>query len=72
MRQYSKLLDKAFWQGVKESAATGAGVGATLFVMFSSYALALWYGSVLIVQPGSGYSGGKVFSVLFGVIIGGM
>lgn len=69
--QYNKRLDKAFQAGVQASLATGLGIGATMLVMFSSYALALWYGSTLILQN-AGYTGGTVMTVLFGVIIGGM
>ncbi|CAI5469745.1 unnamed protein product [Closterium sp. Yama58-4] len=70
VQAYAAHLHAAFREGVKQGLAAGFGYGLTIFVMFCSYALALWYGSKLIAD--SSYTGGKVFSVLFGVIIGGM
>ncbi|GJP32661.1 hypothetical protein CLOM_g17268 [Closterium sp. NIES-68] len=70
VQAYAAHLHAAFKEGVKQGLAAGFGFGLTICVMFCSYALALWYGSKLIAD--SDYSGGKVFSVLFGVIIGGM
>ncbi|GJP32663.1 hypothetical protein CLOM_g17270 [Closterium sp. NIES-68] len=70
VQAYAAHLHAAFREGVKQGLAAGFGYGLTICVMFCSYALALWYGSKLIAE--SDYSGGKVFSVLFGVIIGGM
>ncbi|CAI6000919.1 unnamed protein product [Closterium sp. NIES-65] len=70
VQAYAAHLHAAFQEGVKQGLASGFGYGLTIFVMFCSYALALWYGSKLIAD--SSYTGGKVFSVLFGVIIGGM
>ncbi|CAI5535201.1 unnamed protein product, partial [Closterium sp. Naga37s-1] len=70
VQAYAAHLHAAFKEGVKQGLASGFGYGLTIFVMFCSYALALWYGSKLIAD--SSYTGGKVFSVLFGVIIGGM
>eukprot|EP00897_Mesotaenium_endlicherianum_P002209 jgi/Mesen1/2015/ME000148S01116 len=69
-KEYSRSLDKAFGMGVRQGVASGAGLGVTMLVMFSTYALALWYGSLLVAN--SGYSGGNVMSVLFAIIIGGM
>ncbi|CAI5507823.1 unnamed protein product [Closterium sp. Naga37s-1] len=61
VQQYSLKLNKAFREGVKQSVAAGAGLGVTVFIMFSSYALALWYGSKMIAD--AGYTGGDVFTV---------
>ncbi|CAI7780578.1 unnamed protein product [Closterium sp. NIES-54] len=70
VQQYTVKLNRAFREGLKQSIAAGAGLGVTVFIMFSSYALALWYGSKMIAD--AGYTGGDVFTVLFGVIIGGV
>ncbi|GJP35340.1 hypothetical protein CLOM_g19842 [Closterium sp. NIES-68] len=70
VQQYTAKLNRAFREGVKQSVAAGAGLGVTVFIMFSSYGLALWYGSKMIAD--AGYTGGDVFTVLFGVIIGGV
>jgi ATP-binding cassette, subfamily B (MDR/TAP), member 1 len=39
-------------------------------ILFSSYGLAVWYGSKLIVERG--YNGGMVISVIMSVMIGAM
>ncbi|EFJ10214.1 hypothetical protein SELMODRAFT_184079 [Selaginella moellendorffii] len=70
MADYETALTKAYKAGVFEGVASGAGLGFTLFTMFSSYGLALWYGSKLVLN--GGYSGGDVISVLFAVLTGGM
>ncbi|CAI5470840.1 unnamed protein product [Closterium sp. Yama58-4] len=70
VQQYTVRLNKAFRAGIKQSMSAAVGIGCTVFIMFSSYALALWYGSKLIAD--ASYTGGDVFTVLFGVLIGGM
>ncbi|GJP35341.1 hypothetical protein CLOM_g19843 [Closterium sp. NIES-68] len=70
VQQYTVKLNKAFREGMKQSVGAAAGIGFTVLIMFSSYALALWYGSKLIAD--ASYDGGDVFTVLFGVLIGGM
>ena len=70
--KYNLLLVKGFKEGARQGLVTGVGVGVTLCVMFSSYSLAMWYGATLVANPSTGYTGGKVISVLFAVIIGGM
>ncbi|CAI7780581.1 unnamed protein product [Closterium sp. NIES-53] len=70
VQQYTVKLNKAFREGIKQSVGAAAGIGFTVLIMFSSYALALWYGSKLIAD--ASYTGGDVFTVLFGVLIGGM
>ncbi|KAJ7520420.1 hypothetical protein O6H91_19G005500 [Diphasiastrum complanatum] len=67
---YYNSLQKAYKAGVTQGLASGLGLGCALFIMFCSYALALWYGSKLIVDEG--YTGGAVISVIFAVLMGGM
>jgi hypothetical protein len=38
-------------------------------VMFLKYALAMWYGSILVADQGA--SGGSLISVIFAVLTGG-
>jgi ATP-binding cassette subfamily B (MDR/TAP) protein 1 len=45
-------------------------MGMVLFIMFCSYALALWYGGRLVLQDAQNYSGGTVLIVFFSVLIG--
>ncbi|KAJ7570216.1 hypothetical protein O6H91_01G110400 [Diphasiastrum complanatum] len=66
---YYTFLQKAYKAGVSQGLASGLGLGCALFIMVCSYALALWYGSKLIVDEG--YTGGAVISVIFAVLTGG-
>ena len=54
-------MEQAKWQGCV--------LGFLFFVMFGTYALALWYGSTLLLA--GQYTGGKVMNVIFAVIIAG-
>ena len=67
--EYDHALAKAEKSGIKSGAATGFGLGFALFSMFASYALAMWYGSILVADHGE--SGGSVISVVFAVLTGG-
>ena len=48
----------------------GFSTGFLYLCLFGTYALAFWYGAVLIMEPDSGYSIGVVLTVFFSVIIG--
>jgi ATP-binding cassette subfamily B (MDR/TAP) protein 1 len=67
--EYDHSIAKAEKLGIKSGIAAGFGLGFALFVMFASYALAMWYGSVLVINDG--LPGGTVISVVFAVLIGG-
>ena len=67
---YDKSLKTAYKAAVHQGLAVGFGVGSVIFIMFCSYALALWYGSQLIIH--GGYSGGRVLIVIFAVLPGSM
>ena len=61
--------------GMKKAAAfagmtAGVGMGMVLFIMFCSYALALWYGGRLVLEDSQNYTGGTVLIVFFSVLIG--
>ncbi|KAI7871025.1 putative ABC transporter protein [Spinellus fusiger] len=47
---YNLKLDNAMNKGIKRGYALGLGFGIFLFVLFSTYGLAFWYGSSLIRQ----------------------
>lgn len=55
---------------MKQGVASGVGFGLMLFVIFSSYGLAIWYGAKLIINKG--YSGGAVVNVIMAIMTGGM
>ncbi|KAL1137860.1 hypothetical protein AAG570_009556, partial [Ranatra chinensis] len=66
--RYKKELEEGRLLAMKKYYMISAGVFFVYFVMYSSYGLAFWYGSVLI---GSGISTpGSVFTVFFSVLIG--
>eukprot|EP01018_Ginkgo_biloba_P030331 Gb_08614 [translate_table: standard] len=67
---YEKSLKSAYKAAIHQGLASGLGLGSALLVVFCSYALALWYGSRLIINEG--YSGGTVINVIFAVLTGGM
>eukprot|EP01018_Ginkgo_biloba_P025298 Gb_32125 [translate_table: standard] len=67
---YNKSLNTAYKAAAQQGLAAGFGLGCVLFVMFCSYALALWYGARLIINEG--YSGGAVMNVIFALLTGGM
>ncbi|XXG67836.1 hypothetical protein AAC387_Pa06g1090 [Persea americana] len=68
--KYNKSLKAAYRATVQQGLVTGLGNGAFMFIIFSIYGLAVWYGSRLIIQKG--YSGGDIMNVLFAIISGGM
>ncbi|KAI8909310.1 P-loop containing nucleoside triphosphate hydrolase protein [Powellomyces hirtus] len=67
-RIYSKMLDQAELLGVKKQIATGIGWGAIQFVIFGTYALAFWYGSIMLVDKD--ISVGDILTCFFSVLIG--
>ncbi|XP_052302906.1 ABC transporter B family member 11 isoform X7 [Populus trichocarpa] len=65
---YQKFLITAYKSGVQEGFAAGLGIGIVMLVIFSSYALAIWFGGKLIVEKG--YTGGTVINVIVALLIG--
>ncbi|XP_024528405.1 ABC transporter B family member 4 isoform X2 [Selaginella moellendorffii] len=70
VEDYDKALKRAYSAGVQQGIAAGLSLGFLLLIVFSSYALALWYGSKLVLHEG--FSGGRVMNVIFAVLTGGM
>ena len=54
---------------IRSNFVNGLGMGLVFFVLFSMYAVAMWYGSVLVRE--SDYTGGEVITVFFAILIGG-
>lgn len=67
--EYDHSIAKVEKLGIKLGTAVGFGFGFALFAMFSSYALATWYDSKLVIN-GSVF-GGIVLTVVFAIFIGG-
>ncbi|XP_028085814.1 ABC transporter B family member 11-like isoform X1 [Camellia sinensis] len=67
---YNKSLLDAYKSGIQEGLATGLGFGSVMFIMFGTYALAVWFGGKMILDKG--YSGGSVINVIIAVLVGSM
>ncbi|GAB2282087.1 ABC transporter B member 11, variant 3 [Dionaea muscipula] len=67
---YNEALESAYKSNILEGIASGMGLGVILLLVFGSYSLAVWYGSILIIQKG--YSGGTVVNVIVAVLTGAM
>ncbi|KAL9141817.1 hypothetical protein ABFS82_14G129600 [Erythranthe guttata] len=67
---YDKSLVKAYKSGVSEGWASGLGMGCVMFIIFSSYGLAIWFGAKMILEKD--YTGGDVLSVIVAVLTGSM
>ncbi|KAK4559526.1 hypothetical protein RGQ29_008657 [Quercus rubra] len=67
---YKKFVLKAYNSGVQEGLASGFGLGTAMFVVFCTYALAVWFGAKMILEKG--YNGGQVVTVIIAVLTGSM
>ncbi|KAL9994677.1 putative ABC transporter type 1, transmembrane domain-containing protein [Helianthus debilis subsp. tardiflorus] len=67
---YNKSLVDAYRSSVHEGLVAGFGIGSTVFIMFCTYALAVWYGAKMILEKG--YTGGDVLTVVISVLMGSM
>ncbi|XWS12436.1 hypothetical protein CRYUN_Cryun37aG0088600 [Craigia yunnanensis] len=70
IEKYNSKLRIAYTATIHQGLVSGVGLGAMLVVIFSSYGLAVWYGSKLIAQKG--YNGGQVINVIIAIMTGGM
>lgn len=70
IRKYDNKLKVAYKATVTQGLASGLGLGTLIFIIFSTYALAVWYGSRLIIQKS--YNGGQVLNVIMAMMTGGM
>jgi ATP-binding cassette subfamily B (MDR/TAP) protein 1 len=68
--KYNTFIRKAYQSSLQEGVVNGLGFGLIMAILFSSYGLAVWYGSKLIVERG--YNGGMVISVIMAIIMGAM
>ncbi|OVA18948.1 ABC transporter [Macleaya cordata] len=70
IEKYNRSLKIAYTSTIQQGLASGLGLGIVLVVIFSSYGLAVWYGSKLIIEIG--YNGGQVINVIMSIMTGGM
>ncbi|KAL6004060.1 ATP-binding cassette, sub-B (MDR TAP), member 4 [Asimina triloba] len=64
IKKYIKSLKNAYNSGVQQGLAAGLGLGSLI------YALAVWFGSKMIIH--NGYTGGDVVNVIIAVLTGSM
>ncbi|CAG8455912.1 13526_t:CDS:10 [Dentiscutata erythropus] len=69
LRRYVDKLQDAYIIGRKKAIITGSSLAFIFFTLFSTYALAFWYGGILIADGKA--NGGQVVNVFFSVLIGG-
>ncbi|WJX22540.1 ATP-binding cassette sub- B member 9 [Trifolium repens] len=70
IEKYNNNLKVAYTTTVQHRIVSGFGMGALLLIIFSTYGLAMWYGSKLVIEKG--YTGGTVMSVIICLMTGGM
>ncbi|XP_073102680.1 ABC transporter B family member 2 isoform X2 [Elaeis guineensis] len=70
VKSYKTALFKTYKYGKKAGLTRGLGIGTTYFALFSSWALVLWYNSVVIHKGIS--NGGEAFSTMVVVVISGL
>ncbi|KAJ9690880.1 hypothetical protein PVL29_013169 [Vitis rotundifolia] len=70
VEKYERKLEVAYASTVQQGLASGVGLGTILAIIFGLYALAIWYGSKLIIEKG--YDGGRVINVIISVMTGGI
>ncbi|KAJ4967037.1 hypothetical protein NE237_018886 [Protea cynaroides] len=66
--KYSKSLMSAYKSTIQEGLASGFGLGASMFVVFCSYSMAVWYGARMIIDRG--YTGGAVINIIVALLMG--
>ncbi|KAI6671691.1 hypothetical protein NL676_006576 [Syzygium grande] len=67
--RYAELLSRSIPIGAKVGFAKGAGIGVIYLVTYSTWALAFWYGSILVHR--GEIKGGQAIACFFGVNLGG-
>lgn len=67
--KYVEVLDKSVPLGINIGFAKGAGIGVIYLVTYATWALAFWYGSILVARGET--KGGEAIACFFGVTVGG-
>eukprot|EP00250_Pteridium_aquilinum_P018802 c24211_g1_i1 orf=757-4551(-) len=68
VQAYNSALRTADMASLQECTASGVGMGMIMFCTYGVYASTLWFGAQFIVH--GDYTGGRVMTVLFSIIIG--
>ncbi|KAK6124697.1 hypothetical protein DH2020_041552 [Rehmannia glutinosa] len=67
--RYADFLDRSVPLGAKLGFAKGAGMGVIYLITYATWALAFWYGSILVSRKQ--LTGGDAIACFFGVNVGG-
>ncbi|EPS68527.1 hypothetical protein M569_06241, partial [Genlisea aurea] len=67
---YEKSLSTAYKSGVRQGFTSGLGFGVVMFLAFSCYAMAIWFGARMILYKG--YTGGQVANVIVALLTAAM
>ncbi|XP_067865081.1 ATP-dependent translocase ABCB1-like isoform X3 [Heterodontus francisci] len=67
--RYHKNLGEAKKIGIKKAITANLAVGFAYFIIFGSYAIGFWYGTILVLEN-SGYTIGTVLTIFFCVTFG--
>ncbi|XP_073224373.1 ABC transporter B family member 9-like [Cicer arietinum] len=70
IEKYNSKLKIAYKTLVQQGIVSGLGMGVLSLIVFSTYGLAMWYGSKLVLERG--YNGGTVMTVIIALMTGGM
>jgi len=70
--RYDVLLEKAKQINTKAGFVIGLGFGVFMFILFSCYGLAFWYGSKMVHDGTDGMDGGRVLTVFLALVVGAM
>lgn len=68
VQAYDGALRKADRASLQQCVAAGVGMGVIMFCTYGVYASTLWFGAQFIADES--YTGGRVMTVLFSIIIG--
>ncbi|OXB67674.1 hypothetical protein ASZ78_015206 [Callipepla squamata] len=66
--RYQKNLEDAKRMGIQKAISANISMGISFFLIYGSYALAFWYGTILVLSDD--YTIGKVFTVFFSILVG--
>ncbi|KAL1561968.1 ABC transporter B member 11 [Salvia divinorum] len=65
---YKKFLASSYKSDMVAVLSSGSEFGFHMFIMFCTYAIAVWFGAKMIIH--NGYTGGEVYTVLLAVLMG--
>jgi len=69
IEKYNIKLKIAYKTMVQQGMTSGLGMGLLLLIVFCTYALAMWYGSKLVIEKE--FQGGTVITVIIALMTGG-